>query len=550
MSFDTLLTKEWIEKKQSYWPNKTIIDYLHECISKFPEKTAIVDKKSRYTYRELGKMVDRAALGLLELGLKKGDVISFQIPNWNEYIILHYAASRIGAISNALIPIYRDREIGFMVGMCESKLLVIPDHFRGFNYPEMVQKIQHQWPSLENVLVIGEDIPEGMISFSVLFDKPWEELRDPSILDEIELDPNDLTLIMFTSGTTGEPKGVMHTHNTLCTSSQYWVDHVKLTSDDVVFMASTFGHFTGLAYGARLPVHFGGTGVYQDIWNPNEFIELIEREKITVTAGATPFLQDSVQVPDIDNYDLSSFRVFVSSGAPIPRQLIRQASNKLNCKILAGWGQTEEGLITLTSLNDSDEKLVNSDGAPLPGVEVLIVDEDGNPVLPNTEGSLLCKAPTAFVGYLKRLELTLSEYDGEWFVTGDRALMDEDGHIRITGRNKDIIIRGGENIPVSYVENTLFEHPDIDIVQVVGMPDPRLQERACAFISLKEGVKSFTLEQMREYLSEKGMAKQYWPEHIEIVDEFPMTPSGKVQKFRLRQMITEKMSRDLTSIKE
>lgn len=486
-------------------------------------------------------MVDRIALGLLNIGLGKGDVISFQLPNWNEFIILHYAVTRIGAISNPLIPIYRDREIGYMVEMAESKMIVVPDSFRGFYYPAMIERLSHKWPSLEHIYVIGDEVPNGMKSFSSLLEEPWEERMDASILDEIIHDPNDVTEIIFTSGTTGSPKGVMHTHNTLCVSTNYWIDHLHLTSDDVLFMASTFAHQTGFGYGVRLPTHFGGTGVYQDVWNPNEFIEWIEKEKITFTAGATPFLQDMIQMEGIKTYNLNSFRVFVALGAPIPRQLVKEAAEKVRFKILSGWGQTEDGLVTLTRLEDSAEKLTNTDGAPFPEMELKVVNFEGKICAPNEEGDLLARGPALFVGYLKRIDDTIAEHKDGWFITGDRAIMDEEGYIRISGRNKDIIIRGGENIPVAYVENVLYEHPDISSVQVVAVPDVRLQEKACACISVRPGKSPITMESLKKFLYEKGLAKQYWPEQLEIMDDFPRTPSGKIQKFRLREMINEKI---------
>ncbi|MFE4350088.1 AMP-binding protein [Peribacillus butanolivorans] len=541
MKLDTILSQEYVEKYQCIWPNRTILDYLNDAIEKDPDKIAIIDKKSRFTYKELGKLVDRIALGLLNIGLGKGDVISFQLPNWNEFIILHYAVTRIGAISNPLIPIYRDREIGYMVEMAESKMIVVPDSFRGFYYPAMIERLSHKWPSLEHIYVIGDEVPNGMKSFSSLLEEPWEERMDASILDEIIHDPNDVTEIIFTSGTTGSPKGVMHTHNTLCVSTNYWIDHLHLTSDDVLFMASTFAHQTGFGYGVRLPTHFGGTGVYQDVWNPNEFIEWIEKEKITFTAGATPFLQDMIQMEGIETYNLNSFRVFVALGAPIPRQLVKEAEEKVRFKILSGWGQTEDGLVTLTRLEDSAEKLTNTDGAPFPEMELKVVNFEGKICAPNEEGDLLARGPALFVGYLKRIDDTIAEHKDGWFITGDRAIMDEEGYIRISGRNKDIIIRGGENIPVAYVENVLYEHPDISSVQVVAVPDVRLQEKACACISVRPGKSPITMESLKKFLYEKGLAKQYWPEQLEIMDDFPRTPSGKIQKFRLREMINEKI---------
>jgi len=541
VKLDTLLNQEYVEKYQSIWPNRTILDYLNEAIANHPDKVAIIDKKSRYTYREVGKLVDRVALGLLKIGLGKGDVISIQLPNWNEFVILHYAATRIGAITNPLIPIYRDREIGYMVGMVESKMIVVPDRFRGFDYPAMIERLSHQWPALEHVYVHGENVPSGMKSLTALFEEPWEERMDVKVLDEIEHNPNDVTEIIFTSGTTGNPKGVMHTHNTLCVSTNYWIERLRLTSDDVMHMASTFAHQTGFGYGVRLPTHYAGTAVYQDIWNPNEFLELIEKEGITFTAGATPFLEDTIRLEGIRNYDLSTLRAFVALGAPIPRQLVKEANEKVSCKILSGWGQSENGLVTLTKLDDSEEKLTGTDGVPFSGMEVKVVDMNGEICPPHQEGSLLARGPAQFVGYLKRMDDTLAEHQDGWFITGDRAVMDEDGYIRISGRNKDVIIRGGENIPVAYVENVLYEHPDISIVQIIAMPDRRLQEKACAFISMKPDKTPLTLQTMQEFLEQKGMAKQYWPEHVEVIDKFPRTPSGKIKKFRLREMISEQV---------
>ncbi|WP_042347225.1 AMP-binding protein [Bacillus massiliigorillae] len=542
MKLESILTPEYVEKYNHIWPNRTIIDYLNDAIHSYPDKLAIIDWKSRYTYRELGKLVNRVALGLLQIGISKDDVVSFQLPNWNEFIILHYAVTRIGAISNPLIPIYREREIGYMVSMAESKMIVVPDTFRGFDYPAMIDKLMPQWTTVEHAYVLGEQIPTNMKSFSSLLEEPWEEIVDSSLLDRIILDPNDITEIIFTSGTTGSPKGVLHTHNTLCVSTNYWIERLQLTANDVMFMASTFAHQTGFGYGVRLPTHIAGTGVYQDIWNPTEFLELVEQEGITYTAGATPFIQDTIQLKGLENFNTESLRAFVALGAPLPRPLVKEAREKVNFAILAGWGQTENGLVTLTKLDDSIEKLTSTDGVTFPGMEVEVVNMDGNECDVFEEGDLLCKGPALFVGYLKRLEDTMKEYYDGWFRTGDRAVMDEDGYIRIVGRNKDIIIRGGENIPVAYVENVLYEHPEIAVAQVIAMPDQRLQEKACAYIAMKQGAIPLTLSTLQDFLMQKGIAKQYWPEHVEIVEDFPRTPSGKIQKFRLREMIIEQMN--------
>jgi len=307
-------------------------------------------------------------------------------------------------------------------------------------------------------------------------------------------------------------------------------------------MASTFAHQTGFGYGVRLPTTIAGTGVYQDVWNPLEFIELIEEEGITFTAGATPFLQDIMRLEGIESRNIDSLRIFATMGAPIPMALVKEASQKVNFAILSGWGQTEDGLVTVTKLDDTKEKLTSTDGAPLGSMEVKVVDVNGEPCPPKQEGDLLCHGPALFVGYLKNLEGTLSEYRDGWFFTGDRAVMDEDGYIRITGRNKDIIIRGGENIPVAYVENIMYEHEDILDVQLISIPDPRLQEKACAVVTMKQGKTPLSFAQLQDFLAQKGVAKQYWPEYLEVVEEFPRTPSGKIQKFRLREIILQSMT--------
>ncbi|WP_139992044.1 AMP-binding protein [Kurthia sp. Dielmo] len=541
--YETLLTDAYKTKYKALWKHKTILDYLQEAIDKAPQKTAIIDSKSRYTYAQLGQAVDRVALGLKHYGIQKGDIVSIQLPNWNEFVILHYAITKIGAVTNPLIPIYREREIGYMVPAVQSKALIIPDSFRGFSYAEMIDSLRTDWDFLEHIFVIGEQIPRDMHSFDDLLKKPWEEDTEAlAALNAQHYDADDVTEIIFTSGTTGNPKGVMHTHNTLCVSTDYWVKHLALQEDDVFLMASTFAHQTGFCYGVRLPTHYAGTAVYQDVWDIDEFLRLIEREKVTFTAGATPFLQDMLSSKQLADYDLSTFRAFVALGAPIPRALIREAQENehIQFQILSGWGQTENGLVTLTELDDSEEKLVNTDGHALPGMSLAIVDASFKELPRNEEGSLLVKGPALFVGYLNQLDKTIEEHHGDWFITGDLAVMDDDGYIRISGRSKDIIIRGGENIPVAYVENVLYEHPDIFAAQIVAMPDPRLQERAAAIVMMNNGCTPITFEALQDFLTTKGLAKHYWPEYLEVVDDFPRTASGKIQKFKLREMIQDK----------
>jgi cyclohexanecarboxylate-CoA ligase len=539
MALETTLTQERIDRhtRDGYWVNRTVTDYLDDAASATPDKVAFIDPRGRITYAELRRQVDRCALGLLELGIRPGDVVSFQLPNWIEWVVLHYAATRIGAVSNPLIPIYREREVGFMVGLASSKLIVVAREFRGFDYPGMIDKLSVDWPTLEQVLVVDGAPGQGTQSWSDFMATPWEQRRDPAELAGLRPDPNDVTLLIFTSGTTGEPKGVMHTHNTLVAANSPLPQRLGVSADSVIHMASTLSHLTGYLYGARLPVEVGGTGVLQDVWDPGRFIELVEEHRISYTSGATPFLYDLLAAPNLADHDVSSLVRFCCMGAPIPRALVRAARAKVpGLVVIGGWGQTEEGLVTLGVPGDPDEKLIDTDGYPFPGMRIRVVDDLGEPLPAGREGRVQVTGPSVFVGYAERLDMTRALFEGEWFDTGDLATIDAEGYLTISGRTKDVIIRGGENIPVAYVENVLYEHPQIAAVAVIGVPDPRLQERACACVVLHEGAE-LTFDGMKRFLGEKGVAKQYWPERLEVLPELPRTASGKIQKFRLRDQV-------------
>jgi cyclohexanecarboxylate-CoA ligase len=540
MTFETILTAELAEKYTSagLWTGRVITDYLDEVAAATPDKLAAIDARGQLTWAELKRLSDRAALGLIELGVQPGDVVSYQLPNWTEFLVLHYAASRIGAVNNPLIPIYREREVGFMVGLAKSKVLVVPQEFRGFDYPAMVGKLRGDWPDLDHLLVVDGPTTESQTSWQEFADTPWEERRDPAELAALRPDANDVTLLIFTSGTTGEPKGVMHTHNTLVAANAPLPERLGVSKDDVIHMASTFAHLTGFLYGVRLPVQVGGaTAVYQDVWDPARFIDLVEQHRISYTSAATPFLADTLGRPDLAERDLSSLRIFACMGAPIPRAILRQAKQELpGLTVLGGWGQSENALVTLGKPGDPEEKLVERDGYPWPGMEIRVVDFAGEVLPAGAEGRLQVRGPFLFVGYAERPEMTRASFDGDWFDTGDLAEIDEDGYLNITGRTKDVIIRGGENIPVAYVENVLYEHPAVMGVAIVGVPDPRLQERACACVVLDEGAE-LTFDELKEFLAAKGVAKQYWPESLQVMTELPRTASGKIQKFRLRDLV-------------
>lgn len=545
MALETLLTPEYVDRYTAagFWPDLTITDQLDAAVARTPGKVAYVDSRRSVTFAQLCEEVDRCAGGLKSLGVEAGDVVSFQLPNWIEFVVVHLAASRIGAVSNPLIPIYRQREVGFMVGLAESKVLVVPGSFRGFDHLAMVRELRVDWPALRTTLVVGAggDLQDGERSYEEFMAAAGGEARDSSALRALRPDPNEVTALIFTSGTTGEPKGVMHTHNTLVAAITPIQERMGLTDDSVVHMASTCAHLTGFLYGARLSIHYGLTCVLQDVWDADEFVRLVERHGISYTSGATPFLIDLLGHLPQDTAPLRTLTRFCCMGAPIPRAVARTAMEQLpQLSVLGGWGQTEDALVCIGIPGDPIERITSTDGYPWPGMRIRVVDFAGAEVDPGTEGRLQVQGPFLFVGYAHRLDLTRSQFDGDWFDTGDLGTIDGDGYLSIAGRTKDIIVRGGENIPVAYVENVLYENPDFAQVALVGRPDARLQERAAAYIVLKPtAARGWDLAAVRDYLAAKGVAKQYWPEFVQVLDELPATPSGKIQKFQLRKLAAE-----------
>lgn len=521
-----------------YWHDRTIIDYLDAAAAQLPDKIALTGRNSvsgqsaSFSYQQLKRISERIAAGLAALGVTKGDVVSFQLPNWWQFVAIHLAAARIGAISNPLMPIFRERELLHMLGLAESKVLIIPSRLRNFDHSAMVAGIRDKLPALRHVFGIGG---QSAASFDAFTARAWEEeINAEALFASRRQGPNEVTEILYTSGTTGGPKGVMHIANTLFGNLVQFVKRLNLGEQDVTLMASPLAHQTGFIYGMLLPILVKGKLVLQDTWNPEEAARLIQNECVTYTMAATPFLADLSDLPTLKNFDVSSLRIFVCGGASIPAALARRAAERLGAHIVSAWGMTENGAVAITRPDDPDEKVFGTDGCALPGMELQVIDVNGNVCPHGVEGDLKVRGASNFVGYLKQPQLYGVNAEG-WFDTGDRAQMDADGYIRITGRSKDIIIRNGENIPVIEVEGLLYRHPSIHEVALVAMPDARMGERACAFISLKPGAKPLTLSDVVAFLSEYKMAKQYLPERLEIMPALPRTLTGKIQKFKLRE---------------
>lgn len=524
------------------WQDVRLGDVFAAAVADNPDGIAVTGinsstgEETRLTYAELSRRVDRIALGLVALGVGPGDVVSFQLPNWWQFGALAAACARIGAVSNPLMPIFRQRELRLMLRFAESKVVVVPRTFRDFDHAGMLRGLLAEMEAGPRLFVVGG---EGEESFEGFFlDRTREEEQDAAgIFAERRPDADALAQLMFTSGTSGEPKAVMHTSNTIVSSAREYARWIGLTGEDRVFMASPLAHQTGFIYGVVLSWLLKTRLALQDIWSAPTAAHTIAAEGATFTMASTPFLSDLANNEAVTPELMRTLRIFVCAGAPIPPEIVRRATGRLGFSVLSCWGMTENGGVTITRPGDPPEKVFETDGKAIDGMEVRVVGADGRPLPPGETGDLMVRGMANFVGYLKRPELNDTDAQG-WFRTGDLARMDADGYIRITGRSKDVIIRGGENIPVVEIENVLYRHPGVMEAAIVAMPDPRLVERACAFVVPRPG-HAIDLDGIRDFLKAEGVARNYWPERIEIVEAMPRTASGKIQKFRLREIASD-----------
>lgn len=527
---------------KGFWPDRTINDELDACVASCPDKLALKAVQveggiiTSFTYRELSNMADRVAVGLSKLGVVKNDIVACQMPNWWQFTVVYLACSRIGAVMNPLMHIFRERELSFMLAHGEAKVFIVPKVFRAFDYEQMANNLQPSLPHLKHIVVVNG---AGSNSFEALLSKPaWEnDAEAKAILTRHRPSPDDVTQIIYTSGTTGEPKGVMHTANTVRANIIPYAKRLQLDAEDIVLMASPMAHQTGFMYGLIMPISLKASAVILDVWEPAKAIDLIRNEQCTFTMASTPFLTDLAKVVAESGKPVPTLKTFLCAGAPIPPPLVEQASAVLGTKIVSAWGMTENGAVTLIKLDDPDERSFATDGVPLPGVELKVVNEAGEPLPAGTAGKLLVRSVSNFGGYLKRPHLNGTDSEG-WFDTGDLARLDSKGYVRITGRSKDVIIRGGENIPVVEIEALLYRHPAILQAAVVAYPDERLGERACAVVVLKPE-QTLDLPALVDYMKSQKIALQYIPEKLIVRDAMPSTPSGKIQKFKLREMLLD-----------
>jgi len=518
------------ERARGIWPGRVATDYLDRWAQEKPQATALVgwrldeERETRLTWGELAARVARLARALERLGVAPGDVVSFQLPNWWEFVVTYLATVRLGAAANPLMPIFRHRELAFMLRQAEARVFIAPARFRGFDHGALARRLAEELPGLR-LLLAGEEGPGS-------FDAALAAAYGDGFERGARLAPDDVTQLLYTSGTTGESKGALHTSNTLLGAVRSLSRRMELGAQDVIFMPSPLAHQLGFCYGMLMSLALGVPLVMTDIWRPARAAQLIEANGATFTFAATPFLADLTALAGDGRKRLGRLRLFASSGAPIPPAVAQAARDKLGVAVAACWGMTECASVTITPPDGS--KAAESDGCALANGEVRVVGFDAREAPRGEVGALQVRGASLFAGYLKRPNLYKLDADG-WFDTGDLARMDAEGYIRICGRSKDVIIRGGENIPVVEIEAALYRMPEVADAAVVAMPDPRLQERACAFVTLRRG-SALDLAALCGHLADEGFTKHFWPERLEVLAEMPRTPTGKIQKFVLREL--------------
>lgn len=509
-----------------------------------PDKLFVCDSTSSLTFGELREQSLRLAVGLHRLGVRRGDRVVVQLPNWTEFPTLATATSRIGAVLVPVLPIYRRAEVDYIVGHAEPVLAFTPVEFRRFGHLAMFEELRDLPAStLRHVVAVRADagLPAGVLTLADL-------LAEGSLTDletEIEgrdADPDDPLLIMYTSGTTSFPKGCLHTLNTIRSSALVMAESFAYTDQDVQFGPSPIVHASGMVHSFVLPLVMGASSHLMEVWDPAEALRRMERHRITAAAGATAFLEMMLQAAAPGAHDLSSLRYWACAGSPIPAAVIERAAKVFpRTRWLSVYGRSENLLTTMCRLGDPPERAVTSDGAALAGARVEIVGPNGQELPPGEEGDIAYWGPSHMLGYHRDPEQTAALFTASGLSTsGDLGRMDAAGFVRVTGRSKDIVVRGGMNISAQELEDHLAGHPSVSAVAVVAMPDQRLGEKVCVY-AVPRGDAALTLGSITDFLRSRQVANQKLPEHLEVVAELPMTATGKVQKHLLRASIREKV---------
>lgn len=528
-------------RQQGLWGDASLADYWQQTARAMPDKIAVVDNHgASYTYSALDHAASCLANWMLAKGIESGDRIAFQLPGWCEFTVIYLACLKIGAVSVPLLPSWREAELVWVLNKCQAKMFFAPTLFKQTRPVDLILPLQNQLPQLQQIVGVDKLAPAtSSLSLSQII------ADNTSLTTAITTHGDELAAVLFTSGTEGLPKGVMLTHNNILASERAYCARLNLTWQDVFMMPAPLGHATGFLHGVTAPFLIGARSVLLDIFTPDACLALLEQQRCTCMLGATPFVYDLLNVLEKQPADLSALRFFLCGGTTIPKKVARECQQR-GIKLLSVYGSTESSPHAVVNLDDPLSRFMHTDGYAAAGVEIKVVDDARKTLPPGCEGEEASRGPNVFMGYFDEPELTARALDEEgWYYSGDLCRMDEAGYIKITGRKKDIIVRGGENISSREVEDILLQHPKIHDACVVAMSDERLGERSCAYVMLKAPHHSLSLEEVVAFFSRKRVAKYKYPEHIVVIEKLPRTTSGKIQKFLLRKDIMRRLTQDV-----
>ena len=528
-------------RQQGLWGDASLADYWQQTARAMPDKIAVVDNHgASYTYSALDHAASCLANWMLAKGIESGDRIAFQLPGWCEFTVIYLACLKIGAVSVPLLPSWREAELVWVLNKCQAKMFFAPTLFKQTRPVDLILPLQNQLPQLQQIVGVDKLAPAtSSLSLSQII------ADNTSLTTAITTHGDELAAVLFTSGTEGLPKGVMLTHNNILASERAYCARLNLTWQDVFMMPAPLGHATGFLHGVTAPFLIGARSVLLDIFTPDACLALLEQQRCTCMLGATPFVYDLLNVLEKQPADLSALRFFLCGGTTIPKKVARECQQR-GIKLLSVYGSTESSPHAVVNLDDPLSRFMHTDGYAAAGVEIKVVDDARKTLPPGCEGEEASRGTNVFMGYFDEPELTARALDEEgWYYSGDLCRMDEAGYIKITGRKKDIIVRGGENISSREVEDILLQHPKIHDACVVAMPDERLGERSCAYVVLKAPHHSLSLEEVVAFFSRKRVAKYKYPEHIVVIEKLPRTASGKIQKFLLRKDIMRRLTQDV-----
>ena len=550
---------------QSIELRTTIGDLLDRQADKFGDRDALVhvETGARYTYSQFRDEVDRVACSLMALGIAKGHHVGIWATNYAEWVVAQFATAKIGAVLVNVNPAYRTHELAYLLEQSEANALILIGQFRTSDYVAMLNEVVPElkdshpgelrsahYPYLRNLIHIPSPLepdnatPDGMWAWSDLLKKASEVDAAALKRRQAECDPDDVINIQYTSGTTGNPKGAMLTHYNIVANGAYTGNAMELTEEDRLCIPVPFYHCFGCVLGNLACVTHGSTIVVpSEYFDPSKTLQAIEQEQCTALHGVPTMFIAQLGRPDFKKFDLSSLRTGIMAGSPCPIEVMRQVIDQMGADgITIAYGLTEASpVITQTLTGDTIDRRVSTVGRVLPEVEVKLVDPETKlEAKTGDQAELLTRSFMVMKGYYNMPEATAAAIDEEgWLHTGDLATVDEDGYYRITGRLKDMIIRGGENIYPREVEEFLYAHPKVADVQVIGVPDERFGEEVMAWVILKPGESADT-EEIREFCNGR-IARYKIPRYVKMTTEFPMTVTGKIQKFKMREMAIEEL---------